>query len=129
VPRYVLDATSGLYPSVGLEIHEWRAHGACTGLSPTAYFDAVKRARDLVHVPADFQAVQQGRPTTAIDVARAFIDANPGLRPGMAAVTCRRDQLEETRICLTKDLRGFRACPEVARDQCSAASIRIPAPQ
>jgi ribonuclease T2 len=29
------------------------------------------------------------------------------------------------RICLTKDLRGFRACPEVDRDGCRGGEITV----
>ncbi|HWG04669.1 MAG TPA: ribonuclease T, partial [Beijerinckiaceae bacterium] len=59
---------------------------------------------------------------------RAFFDANPRLRPGMMAVACRRNVLEEVRICLTKDLRGFRGCPEVVRASCRSQQISVPPP-
>jgi ribonuclease T2 len=31
------------------------------------------------------------------------------------------------RICLDRDLRGFRQCPEVDRDTCRAGEIAVPA--
>ena len=37
------------------------------------------------------------------------------LRPGMIGVACAKGALQEVRICLSKDLRDFRACPEVGR--------------
>jgi ribonuclease T2 len=47
----------------------------------------------------------------------------------MMAVQCRRQILQEIRICLNRDLRGFRACPEVDRDACRAGEIAVPAPR
>ncbi len=61
-----------------------------------------------------------------MDVQRAFFAANRGLRPGMMAVTCQRGLLEEVRICMSKDLREFRACPDVARQSCRAREIKAP---
>ena len=46
----------------------------------------------------------------------------------MMAVSCRRDVFEDVRICLSKDLREFRACPEVVRHGCRASAIAVPAP-
>ena len=65
--------------------------------------------------------------TSPLDVQRAFIEANPRLRPGMMAVTCRRGVLQEARICFSKDLRDFVACPQVARAGCRSQSIDVPA--
>ncbi len=63
----------------------------------------------------------QGRSGAApIDIARQFVAANPGLAPGHDVGHLKAGQLEEVRICFTKDLRGFTACPEVARQNCRA---------
>ncbi len=81
------------------------------GLDPAAYFRATGKARAAVTIPA---ALATRRTTCApppIDIARQFVAANPGLRPDMMSVTCRAGRLEEVRICFTKDLRGFTACP------------------
>jgi ribonuclease T2 len=61
------------------------------------------------------------------EIERAFALANPGLRPDMMAVTCRKGMLEEVRLCLTRDLRGFRSCDEVSRDVCRTRDIIVPA--
>jgi ribonuclease T2 len=122
----VLDETRGLYPDIGLARYEWRKHGTCTGLSPTAYFAAVRRARAMVQAPAAFSpGGRQPAAISPLDLQRAFLAANPRLRPGMMAVGCARGQLQEVRLCLSKDLRDFRPCPEVARDSCRAGRIDI----
>ena len=53
---------------------------------------------------------------TAIDIERAFVDANPGLRTDMMSVACRRGVLQEVRICLTPGLEPRRCGADVIRD-------------
>lgn len=116
--RVTLDKVRGLYPDEGLARYEWRKHGTCTGLSPTDYFAEVRRARDAVAVPEAFKAPGDTKSWAPLDIARAFIAANPRLRTDAMAVTCRDNTLEEVRVCFSKDLRAFASCPEVARASC-----------
>lgn len=124
--RQALDTVAGVYPDAGLARYEWRKHGTCSGLSPTDYFAAVRRARDAVAVPQPFRSPQAGQTWAPLDVARAFAAANPGLRTDTMAVTCRGGDLEEVRVCFAKDLRGFVPCPEVARASCRAPGVSVP---
>ena len=125
--RNAIDAAGEVMPSEGLARHEWRTHGTCSGLDPVAYFRAVKSARTAVTIP-DALAKPEGTIRAApIDIARQFVAANRGLRPDMMAVTCRRGQLQEVRICFSKDLRGFTPCPEVARQNCRAGEVSVEA--
>jgi len=128
-PRYVIDQTADIFPDPGLARHEWRTHGTCSGLEPAAYFRAVRRARDLVSIPEPLGALVRDGETTGQNVERAFSAANSGLRPDMMAVTCRRGEMQEVRICLDKDLSGFRSCPQVDREACRFGPIRVPAPR
>ncbi len=128
VPRAALDRVRGLYPDEGLARHEWRMHGTCTGLSPSDYFDQVRRAREAVTVPQILQAPAEPQTLAPRDVVRAFADANPGLRADTVAVTCRQGELEEVRLCFTRDLRGFTPCPEVARASCRAPTLTVVPP-
>jgi len=128
IPSDALRLTDGVYPDEGLARYEWRKHGSCTGLSPGDYFDSVARARANVVIPESFVKLPSDENLATMDIERAFLDANPRLRPGMLSVGCQRGVLEEVRICLTKDLRDFRACPEVARRGCRSREIRVPAP-
>lgn len=126
--RIALQRAAGLYPDEGLARHEWRTHGRCSGKSPSDYFADVRRARDSVTIPPPFEKPAVAQTFSPIDIQRAFIAVNPRLRPGMLAVTCRKGVLQEVRICFSKDLREFRACPEVARQACRADEIAAPAP-
>jgi len=126
--RIALERARGLFPDEGLARHEWRKHGTCSGKSPSDYFDDVRRARDLVAIPEPFVAPKQAQKFVPIDIERAFIAANPRLRPGMMAVGCRRGVLEDVKICLSRDLREFVACPEVAQRSCRGREVDVPAP-
>jgi ribonuclease T2 len=127
LPFSVVAGLNGLYPDEGLARHEWRQHGLCSGKDPGGYFADVRAARDKVAIPDLFKSPGQDRALSPLDVQRAFIEANPRLRPGMMAVTCRRGVLAEARICLSRDLRDFVACPQVARASCRGQSLVVPA--
>lgn len=126
LPRYVLDEMRGVFPEDGLARHEWRTHGTCSGLSPQAYFRAAAEAKAHVKIPAEFAAPRAEQRLGALEVERAFVAANPGLRPDMMAVTCKRGMIEEVRVCFSKDLRSFVPCEEVNRQQCRAPSMMVP---
>jgi ribonuclease T2 len=127
--RPALAEAAGLFPDEGLARYQWRKHGSCAGGSPADYFRDVRRARELVRVPDRLNAPASPARAVPLDIERAFAEANPGLRPEMMAVQCRRQIFQEIRICLNRDLRGFRACPEVDRDACRAGEIAVPAPR
>jgi ribonuclease T2 len=121
--RIALEQTKGIYPSEGLARYEWRKHGTCSGLSPSDYFAATRKAREAISIPASFVNATQSQTWTPIDLERAFIAANPGLRTDMMAVSCKRNMLQEVRICMTKDLRSFKTCEEVDRGGCRTRQI------
>ena len=124
--RLALDSAQGLYPNEGLARHEWQKHGTCSGKSPTDYFAEVRRARNSIVIPAPFVAAKEQQTWTPIDITRAFIAANARLRPGMLGVACASGVLQEVRICFSKDLRDFHACPEVSRQGCRVPEISVP---
>ena len=126
LPRAALAATDGVYPDEGLARYEWRKHGTCSGLSPFVYFAAVRGARDAVTVPDRFKDPHGDQHLAPAEMVRAFTDANPRLRPGMLAAICRGGTLDEVRICFSKNLKGFQACPEVVRDGCRSSDIDVP---
>jgi ribonuclease T2 len=124
--RIALQNSVGLYPDEGLARYEWRKHGTCSGKSPTDYFADVRRAREAITIPPAFTNAREAQSWAPIDVQRAFLAANPRLRPGMMAVECARGVMEGVRICFSKDLRDFVACPEVSRQYCRAGSMSVP---
>jgi ribonuclease T2 len=123
-PRIALEEAADVFPSEGLARHEWRKHGTCTGNSPAAYFRDVRRAWEKVRVPEEFGKGGGERHVSTRDIGRAFVEANPGLRSDMLAVACRRNILQEVRICFEKDLRRFRSCPRL-RSNCPLNDIVV----
>jgi ribonuclease T2 len=130
--RSDLDQIRSVMPSPGLARYEWAKHGTCSGLPPARYFASMAEAYSQIQIPEAFRAPASDVEASALDIERAFADANRGLRPDMTAIGCGRGPgggpvLQEIRICLTRDLKGFRQCPaEVERDGCRARSIIVP---
>jgi ribonuclease T2 len=127
--RIALEQAQGLFPTESLARYEWRKHGTCSGSSPSDYFADVRRARDKVTIPPQLAKAERDQNWTAIDLERAFVSANPGLRTDMMSVACKRGVLQEVRICLSKDLRNFQTCPEVDRSGCRTRDITVVAPR
>lgn len=125
--RLALEEARGVYPDEGLARHEWRQHGTCSGKSPADYFSDVRRARDAVRVPPGLERPARDQVATPAEIERMFVEANPGLRPDMISVVCPRRVMQEVRICLDRDLRGFRRCPEVDRSGCGFGEVLVKA--
>ncbi len=123
--RIALEEARRVLPSEGLARHQWRKHGTCSGLDPQGYFRATGQARDRVVIPERFRDVRAGQSIQPAEIERAFAAANPGLRPDMMAVSCRRGALQEVRICLDRHLKGFTACREVDADGCRGGDLRV----
>ncbi|MEZ2406735.1 ribonuclease T2 [Bosea sp. OAE752] len=127
--RMAMAEAEGVYPTEGLARYEWRKHGTCSGSSPADYFRDARRARDKVVVPPALAKADSDQSWTVLDLERAFVAANPGLRTDMMSVSCKRGVLQEVRICLSKDLRDFRTCQEVDRSGCRARELTVVAPR
>ncbi len=52
--RNIVGSMLDLMPSPRLIFHEWDQHGTCSGLSPRAYFDGVRKARAAVKIPPEY---------------------------------------------------------------------------
>jgi ribonuclease T2 len=127
--RIALESARGVYPDEGLARYEWRKHGTCSGLSPTDYFAAVRAAREKVAVPPGLKSAGQDQTFAIMDLERAFVAANPGLRTDMISVACSGGVLQEVRICFSRDVRSFQSCPEVDRRSCRSRTVTVPAPR
>jgi ribonuclease T2 len=115
-----------IMPSTGLIRHEWATHGTCTGLSQADYFTLTRMAFETVEIPAQYRAAPDTRPVDPDSVEAAFTAINPGLPANAIAVTCDRRFLRDVRICMTRDLSGFVACPEVDANDCSKRQAVMP---
>jgi ribonuclease T2 len=125
VDNRIVDGMLDLMPARGLVIHEWRKHGVCAGGSPAAYFETVRKAREAVKIPAEYQGPTRALNVKPDQVEEAFVQANPGMSRAGIAVTCNSTHLSEVRICMTRDLK-FRECPGVDRRACARPQVVMP---
>ena len=123
--RNIVSSMLDLMPAPRLIFNEWDRHGTCTGLTPNAYFENVRKARAAVKIPDAYIAPSAPLTVTPDEVEEAFVQANPGLTRDGIAVTCRSRRLGEVRICLGKDLR-FRACPDIDARACRRDELVMP---
>lgn len=127
IPRAAMDKAAAIFPDERLARYEWNKHGTCSGSGPSEYFEDAANARAKVVVPAQFTRPTRDINTSPIDIERAFVAANRGLRADMMSIQCKRQMLTEVRICLSKDLRDFVTCPDVNRSSCRTRDIVVPA--
>jgi ribonuclease T2 len=123
--RDIMRSMLDLMPAPRLVYRQWDSHGTCSGLSPQAYFDLVRKARAAIKIPDSYSAPQAPLTVTPDEVEEAFVAANPGLSRAGIAVTCGRARLGEVRICLNKEL-SFRDCTEVDRRACRRDKLLMP---
>jgi ribonuclease T2 len=123
--RETVGSMLDLMPATRLVFHEWDRHGTCSGLTPGAYFETIRRARAVVKIPDEYLAVKEPLTVSPADVEAAFVKANPGLTSDAVAVVCDNRRLREVRVCLSREL-GFRTCPEVDRRTCRREQLLMP---
>ncbi len=110
VPRPVINGMLDIMPSPNLAIHEYRKHGTCSGLEPKAYFDNARIMFNKVKIPVAYQNLDRPLMTNVRDITKAFVAANPGLKPEMMGVACGRpNRMKEIRFCFSKE-GEFKTC-------------------
>ena len=123
--RNIVSSMLDLMPAPRLIFQQWDKHGTCSGLNPRVYFDAVRKARAQVKIPAPYIELTRPLTVTPDAVEVAFVQANPGLSRAAVAVTCSGRRMSEVRICLSKDFK-FRDCAEVDRRACRQKDLVMP---
>lgn len=123
--RNIVSSMLDVMPSPRLVFHEWDKHGTCSGLSPRAYFEAVRKVRAAVKVPTEYLELKEYLMVSPAEVEAAFVKANPGLTEGGIAVACDHRRLTEVRICVNRDLQ-FRSCEETNRRACRRDRLVMP---
>jgi ribonuclease T2 len=129
VPDPVIGSMLDIMPSRGLVIHEYRTHGTCSEMDPAQYFATAHRLFDGITIPDRFRNPFESQITSAADVEREFLRANPDFRSDMITVVCggAGGSLKEVRFCLSKEGKP-RACGqnETRRNLCTANQVFIP---
>lgn len=109
-------AMSDIMGTSGLAWHQWKKHGVCSGLSPDDYFKASRAAYDAVIRPDVFRKLTKDYELPAKVVEDAFLEANPNWQPDMLTITCKAAQIQEARLCLTKEFEPRVCGSDVIRD-------------
>jgi ribonuclease T2 len=110
-------------PTASLIQHEWLAHGTCSGLSAADYFAAVRKARDSVTIPADFQAPGHSVTLGPSDIESKFAAANPSFPAAAFRTSCTNGALQEARICFSQAI-SPQACT-VSAGECPMQTITV----
>jgi ribonuclease T2 len=121
----IVNSMIDLMPAPHLIFNEWDRHGTCSGQTPRAYFETVRKARAAVKIPSDYANLREPLDVTPQNVEDAFIKANPGLSRGAIAIGCARGRLTEVRLCLSKNLQ-FRDCPQIVKRSCRRDQLVMP---
>lgn len=100
----------------GLAWHQWKKHGTCSGLSAAAYYDLSRQAYDSIQRPQIFRKVQDAVRLPAHLIEQAFLKDNPSLTKDSTTITCKQGYIQETRICLSKDLSPVPCGRDVIKD-------------
>ena len=129
VPGAVIDGMLDIMPSPKLVIHEYRAHGTCSGLDPAGFFELSRRLFGKVVVPERYLNPFESQFVSPAGLVDELVDNNPGLEPGMVAVACAGPghRLTEVRVCFTRD-GEYRTCG-ANEDQsrlCPAGTMFVP---
>lgn len=127
VPKSVIAQMRDIMPNKGLVIHEYRAHGTCSGLSPAAFFAKARAAFHKITIPQSLTAPKEQEESSAAAIKKQFLAVNAWLKPSMMTVSCRKDDLLDVRFCFNKDL-SPRLCGtnETEARACPTGGIEIP---
>jgi len=98
------EAMADIMGTSGLAWHQWNKHGSCSGLSPDDYYALSREAYGNVTRPQVLRDLDRSVTLPASLIEEAFLRDNPNLSEDQITITCRADRIQETRICLTKDL-------------------------
>jgi len=124
--RNIVSGMLDLMPAPQLIFHEWDRHGVCSGLTPNAYFETIRKARAAVKIPPKYMDLSTELTVSPQEVEEAFIAANPAMKPDGISVACGGGKrLGEVRICLSRDLQ-FRSCEQLERRSCKRDQLIMP---
>ncbi|BBA35660.1 ribonuclease T2 family protein [Methylocaldum marinum] len=105
-------------PSDYLIRHEWKAHGTCTALPRSEYFELTETLYRKLKLPSLAEATEAG------EIERLFMEKNPGLDEGEIVLSCGANgqrssatTLDEVIVCFDRDTHTFTRCENI-RDTC-----------
>jgi len=129
VPDAVVQGVADLMPARKLVDHEWAAHGTCSGLDPAAFFALVRKARNSINIPGNFQDPKAPINQAPGAVVTAFMQDNQQLPVNSVVATCSGQgapRLREVHVCFDRDLNGRACSADALHEACRADSVIVP---
>ncbi len=114
-------AMADIMGTSGLAWHQWKKHGRCSGLSSEDYFALSRDAYGTITRPEILRKLTDPIKLPAKVIEDAFLEANPNLNASGITITCKKQYIQEARICFTKGLE-LRQCGEDTRRDCDINS-------
>ena len=114
--RRMTNEMSDVMGSSGLAWHQWKKHGTCTDLTAQDYYALSRAAYGKVNRPEILRRLTKTVRIAPSVIEEVFLQSNPQLEPDQITVTCKANHIQETRICLTRDLEPRRCGADVIRD-------------
>ncbi|MCX7558559.1 ribonuclease T2 [Sulfitobacter sp. F26204] len=114
--RTMTASMADIMGTAGLAWHQWKKHGSCTGLTASAYYALSREAYGRVVRPTVFRKLDRQIALPASVVEDAFLKDNPGMIADGITITCRKNQIQEARICLSKSLDPVPCGQDVVKD-------------
>src|SRR5580693_734359 len=71
----IMESMLDLMPAPRLIYNEWDKHGTCSGLSPRAYFETIRKARAAVKIPEEYLQLAEPKTVAPDEIEAAFIKA------------------------------------------------------
>ena len=110
------NAMADIMGTGGLAWHQWRKHGACSGLSSEDYYALSRKAYASVTRPPIFRKLDKPIKQPASVVEAAWLKNNPQLEADGLTITCKQGYIQEARICFSRDLKPVPCGQDVVRD-------------
>ncbi len=120
----------GIMPDKEIVIHEYKTHGSVQRLvAGLAYFAAARKAYERVVIPKGLDDPETQRFLSPEKIESEFMAANDWLKPDMIAVTCRRGNLFDVRICFGNDFEPQACGANISQKRlCPLRRIAVPVP-
>jgi ribonuclease T2 len=112
-------------PDLPLLQHEWAKHGTCSGVGPQRFFAMEHQAFHSLHIPPQFEHIDQEISMTPNAILDLFAAANPDFPQGSILLSCGRNHLTAIESCFNKDLKPI-VCQGLRT--CHANSVKITPP-
>lgn len=116
---------AGLFGTSGSAWHQWNKHGTCTGLNARNFYALVQEAVNSVTLPEIFEGITRELSVDPDVIEAAFIEDNPDLTHDMLVTSCRRGDLVELRICMTRSLEPRRCDRAMLRRECNLSGADL----